>query len=134
MEFQGINLLAVALATIGFMAVGFLWYGPLFGKQWMKLHGWTKEDFAGANMTMTMVQGVINALITSIGLALVFHWLGVETIGRALHVSFILWIAFSATTQALAFIYERQKLGLTLINFGNQLVGFLLAATILALF
>lgn len=134
MEFYGINIIAALLAALGFMVVGFLWYGPLFGKQWMKLHGWTEEDFKGQSMVPVLVQGVINALITAIGMALVFHWLGVETIGRALHVAFVLWIAFSATTQALAYIYERQKLGLTLIHFGNQLVGFLLAATILALF
>lgn len=134
MEFHGINILAVVLAALGFMVVGFLWYGPLFGKTWMKLHGWTEEDFKGTNMTMVMVQGVLNALITAVGMALVFHWLGVESIGRAVHVAFVLWIAFSATTQALAYIYERQKLGLTLIHFGNQLVGFMVSAIILALF
>lgn len=134
MEFYGVNILAALLASLGFMVVGFLWYGPLFGKQWMKLHGWTEADFKSTNMAMVMTQGVINALITAVGMALVFHWIGIETIGRALHVAFILWIAFSATTQALAYIYERQKLGLTLIHFGNQLAGFLVAAVILALF
>ena len=134
MEFHGINILAVLLGALAFMVVGFLWYGPLFGKQWMKLHGWTEADFKGQNMAPVLVQGVINSLITVIGMALVFHWLGVETVARALHVAFVLWIAFSATTQALAYIYERQKLGLTLIHFGNQLVAFLLAAVILALF
>ena len=134
MEFHGINIIAALLAALGFMAVGFLWYGPLFGKTWMKLHGWTEEDFKGQNMVPVLVQGVINALITAIGMALVFHWTNVDSILDALHIAFVLWIAFSATTQALAFIYERQKLGLTLIHFGNQLVGFMVAAIILALF
>lgn len=134
MEFHGINIIAALLAALGFMVVGFLWYGPLFGKTWMKLHGWTEEDFKGQNMVPVLVQGVINALITAIGMALVFHWTNVDSILEALHIAFVLWIAFSATTQALAFIYERQKLGLTLIHFGNQLVGFLVAAIILALF
>ena len=134
MEFHGINIIAALLAALGFMVVGFLWYGPLFGKTWMKLHGWTEEDFKGTNVPAMMTQGVINALITALGMALVFHWTGVDSILEALHMAFVLWIAFSATTQALAFIYERQKLGLTLIHFGNQLVGFLIAATILALF
>lgn len=33
------------------MVVGFLWYGDmLFGKKWMKVNGFVKEDLEGANM------------------------------------------------------------------------------------
>ena len=38
-----INLIAVGLAGLMGMTVGALWYGPIFGKQWMKLMGFTKE-------------------------------------------------------------------------------------------
>ena len=31
-----INYLAVLVAAIASMALGFLWYGPLFGNQWKK--------------------------------------------------------------------------------------------------
>lgn len=38
-----VNLLAVVLGTLAFFAVGALWYGPLFGRQWRKLTGITDE-------------------------------------------------------------------------------------------
>lgn len=34
------STLAVVLAAVVSMIVGWLWYGPLFGKQWMALMGW----------------------------------------------------------------------------------------------
>ena len=39
----GINWLAVAVCGLGTIAVGFLWYGPLFGKAWGRLTGWTDD-------------------------------------------------------------------------------------------
>ncbi len=38
-----INYLAVVVAAAASIILGFLWYGPLFGKPWMKLVGMTKE-------------------------------------------------------------------------------------------
>ena len=44
-----INYLAVLVAGVAAVAVGFLWYGPLlFAKPWMKLMGHTKETMEGA--------------------------------------------------------------------------------------
>lgn len=39
-----INYLAVFIAAIIAIVLGFLWYGPFFGKQWIKLMGFSKED------------------------------------------------------------------------------------------
>lgn len=39
-----INYLAVLVAAVATMVVGFLWYGPLFGKKWMALSGITTAD------------------------------------------------------------------------------------------
>jgi hypothetical protein len=39
-----INYLAVLVAGISNMVVGFLWYGPLFGKPWIKEMGWENKS------------------------------------------------------------------------------------------
>ena len=39
-----INFIGVAIAGIIGMAVGFSWYGPIFGKLWVKLMGFTNEE------------------------------------------------------------------------------------------
>ena len=44
-----INLIAVLLAAVAMMAVGFFWYSPKgFGKQWMQLSGITPDKISEA--------------------------------------------------------------------------------------
>ena len=38
-----INYIAVAVCAVLSMVVGFVWYGPLFGKKWMEIAGMDKE-------------------------------------------------------------------------------------------
>ncbi|NJM50177.1 MAG: DUF1761 domain-containing protein [Sphingomonadales bacterium] len=62
-----INLLAVFAAAASGFLVGGLWYGPLFGKIWMKEHGYTEEDLAKGNMIkiygLTFAFSVLSALM-----------------------------------------------------------------------
>jgi hypothetical protein len=37
MNFASVNFLAILAAAVANLLLGFLWYGPLFGKPWMKL-------------------------------------------------------------------------------------------------
>lgn len=37
-----LNYLAILLAVAAQFGIGFLWYGPLFGKLWGKIHGFDK--------------------------------------------------------------------------------------------
>jgi hypothetical protein len=39
-----INYLAVIVSAIWAMVLGAIWYGPLFGKQWMKIVGINSKD------------------------------------------------------------------------------------------
>jgi hypothetical protein len=133
MEILGINLIAWVLATIGFMAVGFVWYGPLFGKAWMELNGFTRESFEGVNMTLTMVKGVINSAVMAAFIGYVLAEVVAVTLVDHLIWAVLLWLGFSATTQALSHVWERQPLKLTLIHWSNNLVGFLLAGLIFGL-
>jgi len=45
MNCMGVNLLAVLVAAVATMIVGFLWYSPLlFAKPWMTLMGYDPND------------------------------------------------------------------------------------------
>ena len=44
------NLLAILVAAAAGFLVGGLWYGPLFGKAWMKEHDFVEEELKNANM------------------------------------------------------------------------------------
>ncbi|HEY9583828.1 MAG TPA: DUF1761 domain-containing protein [Candidatus Paceibacterota bacterium] len=41
-----INYLAVLVSAIVAMIIGYVWYGPIFGKKWMQVVGVTPEDVA----------------------------------------------------------------------------------------
>jgi len=134
MDIYGINIIAVILAMFGFMVVGFLWYGPLFGKRWMELNGFTPETMGAVNMPVMMAKGLTNSLIAAIGISTILGWSGAVGLLASLKIAFLAWLFFSATTALLAHIYEKQKLELTIIHFGNQLVAYLLAGAIISFF
>ena len=48
---MNINFLALLLASLSTLVVGFIWYNPkVFGNIWMKEAGLKEEDMKGANM------------------------------------------------------------------------------------
>jgi hypothetical protein len=46
---EAINWLAVLLAAVAHQAIGFLWYGPLFGRLWMERRGLSREQVAAGD-------------------------------------------------------------------------------------
>lgn len=63
-----INYLAVLVAAVASMVVGFLWYGPIFGKKWMALSGITRTDIDKSKdkgMGKSYLLAFIGALLTA---------------------------------------------------------------------
>ena len=58
-----INWLALVAAAILPLVTGFLWYGPLFGKAWMKESGMTEEKAKQMNPAKTYGLAVLMAFI-----------------------------------------------------------------------
>jgi len=48
-----INLLSVIAATLSSFLIGGIWYGPLFGKAWMKEFNFTEEDLKKRSIPKT---------------------------------------------------------------------------------
>ena len=44
------NFLSIIVASFSTLLVGFVWYGPLFGKIWMKENGFVEEELKQGNM------------------------------------------------------------------------------------
>lgn len=134
MDVFGVNIIAVLLSTVGFMLVGMVWYGPLFGKRWMALNGFTEESMKDVNMGLTLAKGVVNSLIASFGIGTLIHLTGQSGLMATLHIAIMVWFFFAATTEMLNHIWERQSLELTVIHLGNQLVAYALAGVIFSFF
>src|ERR1700686_2288973 len=103
MHFHHLNWLAVLVAAISTMVVGFLWYSPLlFAKAWMREMGYDPNDKAGME-EMKKPPGPAHAgfflasLIPSFTLAFFLPWLGAEDLHFGLIVGFHVWLGFVAT-------------------------------------
>ena len=137
-SFAGINFLAVFVAAIASMILGFLWYSPiLFAGPWMRLMGVDPNDKAklaemqkgaGKLYGLSFVASVVSAIV----LAKIIDITSVNTIFYGMKVGFAVWLGFVATVQLTGALFSKQPTMLFLINTGYQLVCYLAMAAILA--
>ena len=133
-----VNYLAILVAGVATMVVGFLWYGPmLFAKPWMKLMGHTKETMEKekANMGKTYGTSFVLALVTAYVLSHVmslsqnfYHYDAVMT---GLTSAFWMWLGFIMPVQATDVLFGSKKFKLFMINTGYQLASVLVMGVVL---
>jgi hypothetical protein len=78
LKIMNINFLALLLAALSTLVIGFIWYNPkVFGNAWMKESGMTEEDMKGANMVKIFGLSIVYAFLISFILQmLVIHQFG----------------------------------------------------------
>ena len=127
-----VSLLAVVVATIACMALGFTWYSPnVFGNTWMKLVGMDKSQVNDADMKCGMKIGLLATLINVFFLSVILHMVGTESVGHAAKVATVLWAATVLPGELHGVAWEKRPMQLLYINAGNALVTYILAAAIL---
>lgn len=127
-----INWLAVLVAAVIRMAVGFAWYSPpLLLKPWQALTGVTPETMK-AGLTKAMVVDVIASLIMSFALANIIVGAGITDWLNGALAGFWVWLGFQATLLVSLWGYENRSLKLIAINLGNNLIALLLMGALLA--
>ena len=135
-----INYLAVLVTAIILFALGGLWYSPvLFVKKWVALQGKTEEQMraeaASANMPVMYLSAFITAFITAWAMAMVFAHFNPAIEFTAFHgamFGFLLWLGFAAPTSYATTIFSGKPKQLWLIDTAYNLVSFVLAGIILA--
>lgn len=135
-----INYLAVGGAAIASMVIGFLWYGPLFGKKWMALSGIIREQINASKqkgMTKEYAFMLVGSLVMAYVLAhaLVFASAYFKTSGAqaGLMVGFWNWLGFIAPVTLAPVLWERKSFKLWILNNSYYLVSLLVMGIILAM-
>jgi uncharacterized protein DUF1761 len=134
---HSLNLLAILVAAVSTMVVGFLWYSPiLFAKPWMREMGYDPDDKAKVQEMQksagpAYLGSFIASLVSAFILALFFHWLHVQNLELGLLVAFHVWIGFVATVQLTGVLFMKQSMKLFAINTGYQLACYLAMGAIL---
>lgn len=108
---DSLNWIAIVVMTvIGFM-FGHLWFGPLFGKQWQRIHGMDCMDEA---MKKKMMKGIWKIMISEL-IATFLIMIGLACIIRAIpeysgiQNAFMMWLAFVVPITASNVIWGGDK-------------------------
>jgi len=128
MDLSNVNLVAVLVAALVAFIVGWLWYGPLFGKAWMKLSGMKASKPKGSSI----VWGYLTHAVMAYVLAVLMLNFNVLEMNAALGLAFWIWLGFFATMNLGMVIWEDKKFNLYLINTGSGLLTLLIMAGVLS--
>jgi hypothetical protein len=140
MHFPPVNWLAVLVAGIVIFVLGGLWYSPvLFSKKWLALQNKTEEQMraeaAGANMPLMYASAFITGLITAWAMALIFAHIANDIQMNAAYgalLGALIWLGFAATTSYATALFSGKPRQLWFIDSAYNLVSFVLAGIILA--
>jgi hypothetical protein len=129
------NLLAVIVSAVVSMVIGSVWYGPLFGKQFMAAAGmdkWTPEKQAAekAKMGKLYAMQAVASLVMFYVLAVFVGNSGDMTVSSGLNIAFWAWLGFIVPTQLGSAIWGG-SMKLFWIGAGNMLVTLLAAGFII---
>lgn len=129
-----INWLAVIVAAILPMILGSLWYGPLFGKQWMNMIGFTEEEIrADFNPLKSYGGSTVGAVMTAIVLAVLMPLMqGSSPVGNALLLAVLCWLGFYVPFGWQSVAFEKRKMGLYVMNLAYNLVALAAMAILIA--
>lgn len=79
-----LNPIAILLAAVSALVVGFIWYNPkVFGNAWMKAAGMTDEQIKGGNMAKIFGMALLFAFLLAMAMpAMVIHQMGVFSLAQ----------------------------------------------------
>lgn len=136
-----VNYYAIILAGILSMVFGFLWYSPLlFGRQWMKLSGYTSDSLKKAQKEMGKLYGIsfvlslVTAYVLSHVITLSENYYGYSSLSTGLITAFWMWLGFMMPVQLTGEIFGAKNWKLFGLNTGYQLFSLMLTAVVLTLF
>lgn len=139
-----INYWAVLVAAIVNFVLGFLWYGPIFGKYWTHLMGWTKEHMEEmmrdpkmktkmyTNYIITFIGSLLIAFVLAHALVFGSAFTLIYGVSAGLMVGFWNWLGFIAPITLTPVLWEGKSWKLWVLNAGYYLVALLVMGVILA--
>lgn len=134
-----VNYIAVVVAAAVAMVLGFLWYGPILGKPWMKEMGFTKASMDAAKKGMTknyvimLVSALVMAYVLSHNVGMSIATFGDMGLMSGVQTGFWIWLGYVATVLLGKVLWEGKSWKLYIIDAGYYLVSLVLMGSIIAL-
>jgi len=128
------NYLAVVVAAVAYWVLGAIWFGVVFGRQWLQLEHIPPEQVAamkGAAAAFPYIMSFVLNLIIAFVLAQLCAWRNATTAARGASLGVLLWIGIIGPITYTTNMYEMRPLNLFLLNECYVLVGLFLMGAIL---
>jgi hypothetical protein len=134
-----VNIVAILLAAIASMVVGFIYYSPFaLGKPWMKLMGWSK-DIKMTNNEMAKLYGtsfvlaLITAFVLSHVMTMSFAYFNETMLTTGIMTAFWMWLGFIMPVQFTDVLFSKKPSKLFAINTGYQLISLLVMGVVISM-
>ena len=134
-----VNYWAILVSAIVSMILGFIWYGPLFGRQWMEISGVTKEKMEATKkggMTKLYIINFIGALLMTWVLAHIIlyatTYLEFNGLSAGIAIGFFVWLGFVAPITIGSVIWDGRPWKYWFLTDSYYLINLLLVGSILA--
>ena len=133
--FENINYIELLVAGVASMVVGYAWYGPLFGKAWMKESGVTQAKIDAGKKEMPKTYGMmfVGSVITAYVLSVFIGLAGATDYMSAATVAFWAWLGFVATVMLGNVLFEGRSWNYLGINAGYNLVNMVVMSAVLVM-
>lgn len=130
------NFLAILVVGVINMVIGSLWYGPLFGRPWMRYMGISYKQMQEGKkkgMTKQYLIMFIATLLMAYVLSMFIVFTSSVTVLEGAMVGFWAWLGFLATTMIGSVLWEQKPLNLYWLNVFHYLVVLMIDGAILAI-
>jgi hypothetical protein len=134
-----VNYVPVLVAALVSFFIGFMWHGPIFGKQWIKLMKITPAEMKkgqeemSKKMPMYLIAAYIQQVVTAYVIAVLAPVVGVTDTPSAVLFAFLLWLGLIATTLLNGVLWEKRTIPLYVFNIIYQLVSIIVITLIVGL-
>lgn len=130
-----LNTVAVVAAAVASVVIGFIWYGPLFGKKWAGLAGMKMDkDEKMKSMMMTSMGGMfVVSAITAYVLSVLIGMMPTKDLMSGLMAGFWSWLGFVMPVQIGVVLWEGKKTELFLLNTFHSLFSLAVMGGIIAM-
>jgi hypothetical protein len=128
-----LNYLAIAISTVTYFVLGALWFGPLFGKSWLKLVGLSVTEEDKKNALFMFAKTFILDFIITFSVAVIIHLLKPTTVSSALQVSILIGLGFVVAPFLGNYMYAKRSMKLFTIEAGYHIVCIIIVSIILTI-
>lgn len=126
---SNINWLSIVVAAISAFLIGGIWYGPVFGRAWMKEFGYTEEDIKQRSIPRTFGLSLLLAFFAAFMLDLFIG--ATADIIYGTMAGFFAGIGWVAAFLGILYLFEMRSAKAFVINGGYCVVSLTLMGLIL---